>query len=104
MLFITQESDLKFNSKCVLYFYATWMPFHKKMLLMIDKMEKKYTDIKIFAIDTDYFKNICKRFSIESIPVILMMCDGQELKRINGLIMTSALKHAFVEIYNIKEK
>lgn len=100
MLFLIQEEQLMLDnaSKIVLYYYASWMPFHKKMLTMLHKMEEKYEDMLFFAVDADYFKALCRRFAIESVPTILILKDGKEAKRINGLVMTSALKSAFADI------
>lgn len=99
MYFLSQDNDLNFINKIQsLYFYAPWMPYHKKMMIMIDKIEKKYTNIEFTAIDVDFFKNLCKRFEIKSIPTILIFYNGKELKRINGLILTSAFKSVFVDI------
>ena len=81
-----------------LYFYASWLPFHKKFLIMIDKIEKKHNNIIFSAIDTDQFKSQCKRFLITSIPTIIILKDGKEIKRIIGLILTSAFKSAFADI------
>lgn len=101
MFFLTQEDDLKLNKDFqALYFYASWMPYHKKMMIMIDKIEKKYQNISFLAIDTDHFKGLCRRFNVNNIPLILVMKDGAELKRINGLILTSAFKSAFADICN----
>jgi len=101
MIFFTQESDLQLNSKIVsLYFYASWMPYHKKMVNMINKMEVKYKDITFYAIDTDHFKGLCKRFNVTSIPEVILLVDGKEAKRINGMVLTSAFKSAFGDIYN----
>ncbi len=101
MFFITQESELQSTSKIVsLYFYASWMPFHKKMLTMIGKMEEKYKDIAFFAIDVDHFKGLCKRFNVTSIPEVLILVDGKEAKRINGLVLTSAFRSTFGDICN----
>lgn len=101
MQFLVQENDLSFLSKRqVLYFYASWMPFHKKMMIMIGKMENKYKDINFFAIDVDYFRGLCKRFNIESVPTVLILEYGAEKKRINGLVMTSAFKSIFADICN----
>lgn len=101
MIFLTQESDLQIKTKIVsLYFYASWMPHHKKMITMIQKIEVKYKDITFFAIDVDYFKGLCKRFNVTSIPEVLILVDGKEIKRINGLVLTSAFKSAFGDIYN----
>ena len=101
MFFLTQEQELTFNSKVqALYFYAPWMPFHKKMLLMISKMEEKHRDVSFFAVDVDSFKGLCKRFNIDSIPTVIIMDNGEESKRINGLPLTSAFRSAFADICN----
>lgn len=99
MLFITHESELVIQPTIqALYFYASWMPYHNKMLVMIDKMREKYKNINFTAIDVDYFKGLCKRFSIESIPTVLVLKNGAEIKRINGIVLTSAFKSAFADI------
>jgi len=100
MIFITNEDELKINNGLTaLYFYADWLPFHKKMKIMIDKVEDIYKDINFLAIDIDSFKTSCVRFSIESIPTVLILNnDGKELKRIVGLTMTSAFKKAFNDV------
>lgn len=102
MKFLTTEEDLNFdNANQALYFYSSWMPYHKKMMVMISKIEEKYKDIQFFGIDVDHLPGMCKRFNIESIPtVIIMIENGKEYKRINGLVLTSAFKSAFADIYN----
>ncbi len=101
MLFITQEEELQLNKPLqALYFYASWMPYHGKFLTMIGKMEEKYKDISFYAIDVDVFNNQCKRFSIDSIPTVIILKDGKEAKRINGLVLTSAFRSAFADICN----
>jgi len=100
MFFLTKESDLSLEGMCVLYFYASWMPHNKKMLIMLDKMEQKYSDISFFAIDSDMFPSFCKRFSVTSIPTVLIF-NNKELKRIIGVVLTSAFKSAFADICNI---
>lgn len=100
MLFLTKEEDLDLSSeKNSIYFFGRWMPYHKKMLIMLSKMEEKYDDIKFYAIDVDMFKNMCKRFSIDSVPTILII-NGDKRKRIVGTILTSAIRAAFDDICN----
>ena len=104
MLFIDKESDIQIKEKYqCLYFYAPWVPYNKKMLTMIAKTEKLYGDIAFLAIDTDNFKNLCRRFNIDSIPTILIFKDGKEIKRINGIILTSAFNSIFNDICNIRK-
>jgi thiol-disulfide isomerase/thioredoxin len=71
------------------------------MMIMKDKIEEKYPEVKFIAIDVDYFKNLCLRFGIESIPNIIVFKDGKECKRIAGLVLTSAFKSAFGDICNM---
>ena len=99
MLFITREEELKLDKSLqCLYFYTIWMPYHSKFVTMIGKMEEKYNHIHFYAIDVDQFRSQCKRFSIDSIPTVLILQDGKEIKRINGLILTSAFRSAFADI------
>lgn len=98
MQFITNEQDLKINNLTAIYFYASWMPLNKKMLKMIEKVENKYKNIKFIAVDCDFFKNICKRYEVSSIPTVIILNKEKELKRINGLLMTSAFTSIFNDI------
>lgn len=102
MNFITSEEEIIQSSKTrVLYFCASWMPFSKRMLKVIESLEKKYTDIQFQAVDVDFFKSLCIRFAITSIPVILIFKDNKEAARVNGLILASALKKVFVDICKV---
>lgn len=101
MIFCTQESDLKFETKIVsLYFYASRIPYHNKIISIIEKVKVKYKDISFFAIDADYFKGLCKRFDITSVPEVVILVDGKDIKRINGLILPSVFSSVFGDIYN----
>lgn len=100
MIFLTKEEDLDLSAKKrALYFYASWMPYHKKMLVMIDKMENKYPDMKFFAIDVNAFPNLCKRFTIDSVPMVLIF-NERKTRRIAGLVLTSAFRSTFADICN----
>lgn len=99
MISITQESDVNINSGLqALYFYSDWLLFHKKMLVMIGKVEDKYKNITFTSINSDNFKSLCTRFTVDSIPAIIVFKDGVEIKRINGMLLTSAMNSAFADI------
>lgn len=102
MIFITNELELKFGKGIsVLYFYADWLLFHKKMKLMIEKVELEYSDIKFYAVDVSDFKGACQRFKIKTIPtVIIMTDDGKEAKRQTGLTTTPSFRKVFTDIYS----
>ena len=105
MLFLSAENDLYLtNNIQALYFYSSWMPFHKKMLTMLKTIEAKYKDIEYIAIDVDFFKKLCIRFDVKSIPTIIILHNGKELKRVNGIILTQPLKKIFNDIHNTNRK
>lgn len=97
---IIKESDIHINDEVgALYFYSTWLPYHKKMIIMISKMEEKY-NLDFKSIDVDNFPSLCKRFSVNQVPTVLVFNYGKEIKRIEGLVLTSAFKSAFADICN----
>lgn len=96
MIFITDENELDVNKNCLLYFYADWVPFNKRMILMLNKFEKKYTDITFYAINVDDFKNLCKRFSVKCVPSAILYNNG-DIKKIKGLVLTSSFKNLFAD-------
>ncbi len=107
MIYLTTEEDLNLNFKfACIYFYASWMPFHKRMSLMISRLEEKYKekDIIFYAVDIDSFKPFIKRFGLQSIPTIILNKNFKEFKRVEGIIMSSALKRLFVDIFKEKTK
>jgi thiol-disulfide isomerase/thioredoxin len=101
VIFLTKEEDFIFHNKITcIYFYASWMIYHKKMLIMIDKIEKKHPELLFYAIDVDFFKTMCTRFNVKSIPDIVVYFNNKEQYRINGAVMTSAFKTIFSDICN----
>jgi thiol-disulfide isomerase/thioredoxin len=98
MIFITQEDEIRLGKTQCIYFYASWMPFHQKMSLMLSLIEAKRKDIDFFAIDVDEFKNQCKRFNIETIPTIIVLKEGKEVKRLAGVVNTKVFIDIFADI------
>jgi thioredoxin-like negative regulator of GroEL len=99
MLFITREDELKMDLHLLaLYFYASQMPFHTKLVTMIEKIEGKYRDIHFFAIDVDQFNSQCKRFLVNFVPTIILLKDELEVKRLGGVVLISVFNAAFDDI------
>jgi thioredoxin-like negative regulator of GroEL len=98
MLFVSSEDELNFeNAVIALYFYASWMPQKQRMQKIISKIEDKFK-ILFFAIDVDQLPSLCKRFNVTSIPEIIVLKKFKEIKRIQGLVLTSAAMSAFQQI------
>jgi hypothetical protein len=101
MLFLLDEKELTFDTQYqVLYFYRCQVPFHRKMLLMLNKMEQKYPKMSFFCIDTDYFNPVCRRFKVESLPEIVILKNRAQIKRISGVMATNEFNQIFADIYD----
>lgn len=99
MNYLTHENELTWNSPFqVLYFNALWVPFKQKLIFMLDKVAQKYPAIALFAIDVDHFKSLCKRFNVDSVPTVLIMESGKEVKRIRGVLPTREFVAIFDDI------
>lgn len=93
MEFLTQENDLVVQGSQIIYFYATWMSFYDNNFSILNSLQNC-----VIAIDVDYCKSTCKRFTIISIPTTLILLNGQELKRIHGLLMNN-FNHWVIDIF-----
>ena len=84
MIFLTNEKDLILNKNCLLYFYSSEQvnSVGQIMYKVICELGKAFPTL---CVDLCYFENMCKRFDIKEIPTILLIEDGQEKKRINGV-------------------
>lgn len=102
MHYVTNETEAFRNGTYALYFYASWLNFHKKYCIMIDKVEEKY-NIHYFAIDTDAFPKIVNMYNVNSIPTVIVIKDNKEIKRIEGMVLTSAFTSAMVDIIDKKD-
>jgi len=67
---------------------------------MIDKVKEKHSSLEFFAIDVDQFRGLCSRYGVLSVPTVIVMYEGKEQTRIEGLVMTSAFIKVFADICN----
>lgn len=98
MIYISSEEDLKIEGNRALYFYANWMPFNLRIKSILENIEKKDDSIKIFAVDTDNFKNVCTRYNVKVVPTIVIVDEtSKNHPMIEGVAMASAIKSFFTK-------
>jgi thioredoxin-like negative regulator of GroEL len=102
MFFITNETDLQFNWQehpvQGLYFYRSGIPFHAKMIGIIDQLQQKYKQTYFYAIDAEHFNGSCIRFAVESVPTLVVLKDAKEIKKIEGSVKTQDFINVFDDI------
>lgn len=102
MLFIADETELKFDWQQSpvqgIYFYQSFMPFHAKMVHVISQLERKYKNTYFYALDAEQFKGSCIRFSIVSVPTVVILKIGKEVVRVENSVKTEDFTNVFADI------
>lgn len=80
----------------LLYFYANWMPQHKRMMKVISNLSE--LGYNVIVVDTDSFKDFTKANGISCVPTFVFYKNKKRVKTIEGLQMSSVINN---EIYNI---
>lgn len=80
------------ESKTVLVdFYADWCGPCKMVAPVIEAVAKEKTDTKFVKINVDDAQELAMEYNIMSIPTLLVIKEGKEVKRSVGLVDKSEL-------------
>lgn len=89
-LHVTKETFeaevLKADVPVVIDFWATWCGPCQMMAPLIDTLADEMTDAKFVKIDTDQEQELAAEYGIMSIPTLVVIRDGKEVKRSVGMV------------------
>lgn len=66
-------------------FYATWCGPCKMLTPIIEGVKKNHSDVQFENIDVDKDFEIAAKYSIRSVPTVVVEKDGVEVQRFAGL-------------------
>lgn len=78
-------------------FYADWCGPCKMMIPIMEEFEKAHPEIKVTRINIDEDEETAEKFEVSSIPCLVLMKDGEEVKRNVGAMSPKKLEK-FVEV------
>jgi len=81
-------------------FYATWCGPCKMLTPIMENVKGKFVDVKFENIDVDSQFEIASKYSIRSVPTVIIEKDGKEVQRFAGLQSEMAYTNAINEIKN----
>lgn len=98
MQFLLEDEDYNniVDRNYCLYFYTKWMPYNKKMLSLIEKTEKEQ-NVKFVGVDADKFKNLCKKYTINYVPQIVILNNNTDVFHIKGVPLSATLKSSVIK-------
>ncbi len=72
-------------------FFATWCGPCRMQSTVIEEVLETNPEINVLKIDVDESPNVARQFGIMSIPTLILMKDGQVLKKHVGLLQNDDL-------------
>src|SRR5262245_25653234 len=90
------ENDVvKSNQPVLVDFWADWCMPCRTIGPVIDELATEYKGkIKVGKVDTDATQNTAVKYSVQSIPTIMLFKDGQVVKRWIGVTAKKEFKAA----------
>ena len=77
-------------------FYQASCPPCRALEPRLERIAAQYRDrVPVYRIDIDRDMPVAERFSVKSIPTLLMLVAGREAERLDGLITDETLRAAF---------
>ena len=81
----TFEEEVLHSSKPVLVdFFATWCGPCQSLGPVLEELAEERSDIKVCKIDIDGEKELTRKYRVMSVPTLMVMKDGEIVKRATG--------------------
>lgn len=77
-------NDVKNNGTVLLDFYADWCGPCKMIAPIIAEIADERTDVSVGKINVDEASDLAREYKIYSIPTLVVLKDGKEVRRATG--------------------
>ncbi len=76
-----EQEVLKADKPVLLDFFADWCSPCQRLLPIIDQVAAQRDDVKVCKINIDESRDLARKFRVMSIPTLVVVKDGQEVRR-----------------------
>ena len=77
------------SNKILVDFFANWCGPCKMLAPVLEKTE---SDVKVIKVDTDEYEDLAREYGVMSIPTLVLLENGKEVKRNIGFIDKNKLE------------
>ena len=93
MIHLENENfDELIKDKVVVDFFATWCGPCKMLGPVFEELSTEINDIKFIKVDIDEHEDLCRKYKVMSVPTLIVVDKGKEVKRNIGFIPKDKLK------------
>ena len=92
IIHLENEKDFKElikSDKILVDFFANWCGPCKMLAPVLEKAE---SDVKVIKVDTDEYEDLAREYGVMSIPTLVLLENGKEVKRNIGFIDKNKLE------------
>lgn len=82
---------LENNGKVLIDFWASWCAPCRMLSPVVDELGEELTDVKIAKVNVDEQPELASKFRVMSIPTLVVIENGAEIKRSTGVIPKNAI-------------
>jgi thioredoxin len=87
---------LRAQQSVILDFYQASCPPCRVLEPRLERLAQQYVGrLPVYRVDIERDMAVAKRFGVQSIPTVLILREGKEVERLDGLITDDDLKAAF---------
>ena len=87
---------LQARGAVVLDFYQATCPPCRALEPRLERVARDYAGrVAVYRVDIDEDSTVTERFRVNSLPTVLVLRDGAEAERLDGLITEEQLREAF---------
>ena len=91
------DEVLNVSMKVLVDFNANWCGPCRMLRPVLDEIIKERDDVKIVSINVDNNEELARNYGVMSIPCLVLIENGQEIRRSVGLISKSEIKRLIGE-------
>lgn len=97
---ITLSSEIPQGLVC-LKFEADWCGPCKKLTPTVEKLSEEFTDVAFFGINIDNARELAKEYEVRSIPTLVFLKDGKEVRRVVGFNLIDPLRKVIRDLKDL---
>ena len=91
-----EERAFHATSPVALDFYQATCPPCRTLEPRLERLAQQYAErLPVYRVDIERDMAVAERFGVQSIPTVLILREGKEVERLDGLITDDDLKAAF---------